>query len=206
MEPLHFYFDFISPYAYLAAERIEALAARHQREVVWHPILLAAILNHNQQRGPAEIPDKRRYSFSHLLRLAHDENLVLVPPPGHPFNSLLPLRIAALRPEAELILHLYRACWRDGQAVDSEGSLKSLMDEDTLKRASSPEAKERLKNNTQQAIELGVFGVPTVVVDGELFWGFDSFAHLERFLRGQDPVDPKLTQIWENLPTSASRI
>ena len=206
MQELTFYFDFISPYAYLGAEAIEALAARHQRKVVWRPILLPVLLNANQQRGPAEIPDKRRYTYKHVQRVAHDHGLRVQHPPTHPFNPLLPLRACCLRPEAGLILPIFRACWRDGLAIDSEADLQSLVGEDTLGRASSPEAKQALKDNTQEALQAGVFGVPSVVADGEMFWGFDSFPHLERFLDGEDPVDPAKVESWNRLPASASRI
>ena len=70
--------------------------------------------------------------------------------------------------------------------------IKHLIDEDTLKQAASPQAKQMLKDNTQEALEKGVFGVPSVVVGGEVFWGFDSFPHLERYLHVQDPGDPTL--------------
>jgi len=205
MQTLTFYFDFISPYAYLAAEGIEALAARHSRSVIWKPILLAAVLSHNQQRGPAEIPDKRRYTIKNVLRLAEAQGSVVQCPPAHPFNPLLPLRICSLRPEAGLIHHLFRACWKDGRAIDSEAALKSLMDEDTLKAASGSDAKAILKQNTQEAIEAGVFGVPSVLCDDELFWGVDSFPHIEAFLAGEERIDQALVERWQALPASANR-
>lgn len=206
MKNLIFSFDFISPYAYLAAEKVEELARRHDYRVVWRPILLAALLNKNQQLGPAEIPDKRSYIFKNVLRLAHDHGLPLQPPPGHPFNPLLPLRIACLRPESELILHLFRACWKDGRAIDSPEALKSLMDEDTLRAAGSDHAKQLLRDNTDAAIAEGVFGVPSITVNGEMFWGLDSFPHVERYIEGLDPVDRALVGRWENLPAWAQRV
>lgn len=205
MRTLEFFFDFISPYAYLASERVEELASRHGCEVVWRPILLSALLNHNQQRGPAEIPDKRRYTLKHLLRLSAEHGIPLGIPPAHPFNPLLPLRILALRPEAGLVHHLFRACWKDGRAIDTAQALKELMDADTLKQATGAEAKQRLRQNTDEALARGVFGVPTVAVGEELFWGFDAFPHLERFLEGKDPVNAELVEHWEQLPASASR-
>lgn len=205
MRTLEFFFDFISPYAYLASERVEELASRHGCEVVWRPILLSALLNHNQQRGPAEIPDKRRYTLKHLLRLSAEHGIPLGIPPAHPFNPLLPLRILALRPEAGLVHHLFRACWKDGRAIDTAEALKELMDADTLKQATGAEAKQRLRQNTDEALARGVFGVPTVAVGEELFWGFDAFPHLEQFLQGKDPVNAELVEHWEQLPASASR-
>lgn len=168
--------------------------------------LLSALLNHNQQRGPAEIPDKRRYTLKHLLRLSAEHGIPLGIPPAHPFNPLLPLRVLALRPEAGLVHHLFRACWKDGRAIDTAEALKDLMDADTLKQATGTEAKQRLRQNTEEALTRGVFGVPTVAVGEELFWGFDAFPHLEQFLQGNDPVNAAMVTRWEQLPASATRI
>ena len=201
---MEFFYDFISPYAYLAACKIEELAQRHGQELTMTPILLAAILNHNQQRGPAEIPDKRTYTFKNLLRLAHDSALPLKPPPAHPFNPLAALRLATLHPQ--LCLPLFRACWGEGRAIDGPQHLSQWADADTLAQCNSAEVKDQLRQNSQRAISLGVFGVPSLVVRGEVFWGFDSFPHLERFLEGKDPVDPEALVVWENLPVGASRI
>lgn len=203
---MEFFFDFISPYAYFAAERIEQLAARHGRTVHWRPILLAAILNHNQQRGPAEIADKRRYTFKNLLRISRDTGIPLGIPPGHPFNPLLALRAVSLQPDANLIRSIYQACWRDGRAIDTPEALQTIVPAPTLQAAQQQPAKDALKHNTQEALQKGVFGVPTVLVDGELFWGFDSFPHLEQFLRGEDKLDQEAIRSWETLPVSASRL
>ena len=126
-------------------------------------------------------------------------------PPGHPFNPLLALRTACLRPEPELILHLFRACWKDGRAIDTDKALQPLMDEDTRRRATTEEAKELLRVNTQAALDEGVFGVPSMTVDEEVFWGLDSFPHLEQYLAGEDPVNEALLQQWNSLPASATR-
>lgn len=193
---MELFIDFISPYAYLAAESV------FDPDTRLTPILLAALLNHNGQKGPAEIPDKRRYTFKHVSRMAHQHGLSIQPPPAHPFNPLLPLRVATLRPE--LILPIFRQCWRDGQAIDTPESLAGLCDGETLARAG--EAKQTLRENTERALQLGVFGVPSLVVQGEVFWGFDSFPHVKAFLEGKDPVDPLLVQKWETLPASASRL
>ncbi len=195
---MELFIDFISPYAYLAAEKIGELDP--QAKVT--PILLAALLNHNGQKGPAEIPDKRRYTFKHISRMAHEVGLHIQPPPAHPFNPLLPLRVAILRPE--LVLPIFRQCWRDGQAIDTPESLLPLCGADTLARAG--EAKQQLRENTERALGQGVFGVPSLDVDGEIFWGFDSFPHVRAFLEDKDPVDPGLVQKWETLPASASRL
>src|SRR5690606_25965600 len=97
------------------------------------------------------------------------------------------------------------ACWKDGRPIDTAVALTPLMDEDTLRRAGTEEAKSILRDNTDAAIEEGVFGVPSVTVEGEVFWGLDSFPHLERYLAGQDPVEPSQLERWESLPATASR-
>ena len=79
------------------------------------------------------------------------------------------------------------------------------MDEDTLKRAGTDEAKKILRDNTQQAIDEGVFGVPSITIDDEVFWGYDSFAHLARYLEGYDPLDSQKIDRWLSLPVGASR-
>ena len=95
--PLLFYFDFISPYAFLAWTQIRGIAARCEREVEPVPVLFAGLLNAHDQKGPAEIPAKRRYLFKDIARKAHRLGVASVaPPPAHPFNPLLPLRIASL--------------------------------------------------------------------------------------------------------------
>lgn len=205
MKTLTFSFDFLSPYAYLAAEGIEALADRQGYQVIWRPVLLAGLLNHNKQLGPAEIPDKRSYLFRHISRLSADLNLPMQPPQAHPFNPLLALRVACLKPHSEIILPIFRACWTERQAIDSQESLKALVDEETLVEATADRAKQLLRENTQKAIKEGVFGVPSMTVGSEVFWGLDSFAHLERFLAGKDPIDLEELKKWESLPASASR-
>ncbi|MGB1700435.1 MAG: DsbA family protein, partial [Nannocystaceae bacterium] len=90
---LVFYFDFISPYAYLAFPEVLRLCENHQRTMIPTPVVFGAILTHHGHLGPAEIPSKRAYTFKHVLRLAHERGRDLTPPPGHPFNSLLALRM-----------------------------------------------------------------------------------------------------------------
>lgn len=213
--PLRFYFDFISPYAYLGWTRIHALAARHDRTVEPVPILFAALLGAHGTKGPAEIAPKRVYTFKHVVRLAHDLGEPLQPPPSHPFNPLLALRIAA-RPRASdeqrrVIEALYRATWAGGPGVESPEAVATVLDAigidgaAEIDAAGEPEAKARVRAATDAAISAGVFGVPTIDADGELFWGQDAYPHLERFLDGGDPVDADWLERWGGLPATATR-
>lgn len=213
---IEFWFDFISPFGYLAWQRIHTIADRHGREVAYRPTLFAALLNHWGQLGPAEIPPKREFIFKQVLRRAHALGVPLVPPPRHPFNPLLGLRLASLdlprEQQRTLIDALFRVTWAGGPGIDDPSVVEAVLGEvgfedasSMIAEASSPAIKQRVAEQGQRAIALGVFGVPTMIADGELFWGDDSFDHLDAFLRGEDPIDPALLARWGSLPAGAIR-
>jgi 2-hydroxychromene-2-carboxylate isomerase len=213
---VRFYFDYLSPYAYVAWARIHALTAPYGRAVEPVPVLLAAILDAHGTKGPAEVPAKRRYVFKDAYRKAHRAGLPpLVPPPTHPFNPLVALRVSSLPMDDDarrrLIGALYAATWAGGGGVESPESVARMandvgLDGEALVRAASePAAKMRLRQQTEQAVALGTFGVPTLIVDGQLFWGVDSLEDLELLLRGEDPVPADLESRWAGLPASATR-
>ena len=214
--PIVFYFDFISPYAYLAWTQIHALAARHGREVEPRPILFAALLNAYGHKGPAEIPPKRAYIFKECLRRAHRLGVTLVPPPTHPYNPLLALRATLAAPEGAprraLIDALYQAAWAGGGGVDAPAKViaaataAGLDGEALVGAADAPAIKARLRSETDGAIAAGAFGVPTMIADAELFWGVDSLGDLEAFLDGRDPIDRAALERWSGIEPSASRI
>lgn len=209
------YFDFISPFAYLAWQRVHRVVGDHGRELVLRPVLFAALLDHWGQLGPAEIPPKREYIFKQVLRRAHALGVPLAPPPRHPFNPLLSLRLAALSlepgPRRALIDLLFRAAWAGGPGVDDPAVVATLLgdagfDADALlAQATDAEHKRALIAATKDALARGVFGVPTMVVDGELFWGEDSLDDLAAHLRGEDPVNQDMLARWAELPAGAQR-
>lgn len=209
---IDFYFDFVSPYAYVANRVIHDVAARHGRAVVLRPILFAALLDAHGHKGPAEIPAKRLYTFKDAYRKAHKAGVgPLVPPPSHPFNPLAALRAAGIPgiDTRRLVDALFDAAWGHGRAIDTVEAVSAIakeagLDGEAIARSvQEPEAKERLRTRTTEAIGRGVFGVPTMVADGELFWGTDGIEHLEAFLRGEDPVPRDLS--WAERPASAVR-
>lgn len=212
---LEFYFDFISPYAYLGWRRIHDVAARHGRAVVARPVLFAALLDAHGQRGPAEIPSKRIYTWKHVVRLAHEQGVTLEPPPAHPFNPLAALRTVSMIEDPgrqrRAIDALYDATWGGGGGVADAADVARALDAAGLpgarlvEAAGRPDAKVRLRAETDTAIARGVFGVPTVVVDDEVFWGQDSFGHVEAFLRGEDPASEAAIARWRGLPAGAVR-
>jgi 2-hydroxychromene-2-carboxylate isomerase len=200
---IEFYFDFVSPYAYLAWTQIRELAARHRRDVRPIPVLFAALLGHSGALGPAEIPLKRAYLYKDTKRIAATFGVPFAPPPTHPFNPLLALRVAGL--DARTIDPLYEATWAGGGGIDSAERVAAIVGDELVARANEPAAKARLREASDAAIAAGVFGVPTMIADGELFWGCDSLPHLERFLEGNDPITPRDKEIYRALVPSATR-
>jgi 2-hydroxychromene-2-carboxylate isomerase len=214
MAPLRFFFDYISPYAYVGWHMAQKLAREHERELVAEPILFAALLNAHGTKGPAEIPAKRSYTFKDVYRKAHAAGLTLVPPPGHPFNPLLALRATGVltgEDRAKAVTALYAATWAGGGGVETAEAVARALTSAGLdgaaviERAGSSEAKASLKARTDEALTLGAFGVPTLDVDGELFWGVDGLAFAAGFLEGRDPVPRDLLARWADLPASATR-
>ena len=214
-ERLRFFFDFISPYAYLGWAQVHAVADKHGIEVEPVPVLFAAMLNAWGHKGPAEIPPKRIYTWKHVVRLAHDVGVPIHPPPSHPFNPLLALRVASMPMEPEerrrVIDLLYARAWARGEGITDPEAMAAALSELGLNgaalvvRATDPEAKARLKEQTAEALQLGVFGVPSMEIRDEVFWGQDSLPHLDRFLAGDDPVTDETLTRWQDLPASAER-
>jgi len=214
--PLRFFFDYVSPYAYLAWTQLPALAARHGRTVELVPVLFAGVLNALGTTGPAEMPNKRFYIYKHTKRIAHELGVPFVMPAAHPFNPLPALRMTAAVKDAEvrarLATALFSAVWGGGGGLMEPERLVSpaysagLDATELLVAAQTPEVKEQVRRNTEELLALEGFGVPTIVADGELFWGVDSLGHLERFLRGEDPITPEEVERLRKLPVGASRI
>jgi 2-hydroxychromene-2-carboxylate isomerase len=213
--PIRFLFDYLSPYAYIAWTQVHSLAERNGRTVEPVPVLFAALLGAYGHKGPAEIPPKRVYVFKHVLRTAARLGLPLQPPPGHPFNPLLALRASSL-PMAEdvrrgFIDRLFAATWAGGPGIEDPSVVARLASEVGLEgpaivaAAGSDDAKARLRSQTEMALAAGAFGVPTILVGDELFWGYDSFVDVEMFLRGQDPIRVSELVRWAGLPATAQR-
>lgn len=205
---IRFYFDVISPYAYLAWTQLPALAARCGCVVEPVPVLFAALLNAHGTVGPAEVPARRRYVMKDVARKAHRLGVPIDAPFAHPFNPLLALRVASLATgdqQVRVIDALYRAVWAERRDITQASVVAEVSGADAGLVERAGEAKDRLRAQTDEAIARGVFGVPTMIVDDELFWGTDALEDLERFLRGEDPVAPDLFARWEALPAAATR-
>jgi 2-hydroxychromene-2-carboxylate isomerase len=203
---VRFYFDYISSNAYLAWAQLHALAERYGRAVEPVPVLFAGLLEAHGQLGPAEVRPKALWMARNNLRKAALLGIPLYPPAFHPFNPLLALRVSSLpMPDGlrrRLIDALFAATWARELAIDDPVVVEGTADEAGLDgkvlvaAAGEPEAKARLRRQTELAIGAGVFGVPTMIVDEELFWGYDDFPFLEGFLAGRDPIDAEAAKAW----------
>jgi 2-hydroxychromene-2-carboxylate isomerase len=193
---MRFLFDFVSPYSYLAWTQIHAIAARHGRDVEPVPVLFAGILKARDARGPAETPERRAYLVRDVQRIAHALGVPIRPPPVHPFNPLLALRVASRAPRRELIDALFTCAWVTGEGLTDRAVVERAAGREAVAAAETDEAKQLLRRATDEAIAAGVFGVPTILVDREMFFGTDSLPHLERFLGGEDPVRADFIAAW----------
>jgi 2-hydroxychromene-2-carboxylate isomerase len=207
MPALHFFFDFVSPYSYLAWTQIHGLAARNGRVVEAIPVVLTGLYKANGARGIAEVPRQKAYVIKDTARLAHQYGVPFHPPPAHPFNSLLALRVASLPMPHETrlaVIHaLFTAAWVTGEGVTEPEVIERTvaaagLPPGAVQAARSPETRERLFRQTDDAIAHEVFSVPSVLADGELFWGCDSLPHLQRYLDGNDPVRPEHVAAWRS--------
>lgn len=208
MPTVDWYFDFVSPFAYLQSERLAELGPRVR--VRYRPVLFAAVLGAIGQKGPAEIPAKRVFTYRFVVWQAKERGIALKFPPEHPFNPLPLLRLAlACDCAPEAIHRIFRFVWRDGRLPDLPIEWAELTGElgidDALTRIGAPEVKEALRRNTDEAIGRGVFGVPTIAVGSELFWGADATAMAAQFIAaGCRYDDPEYARVAE-LPLGASR-
>jgi 2-hydroxychromene-2-carboxylate isomerase len=193
--PIDFYFEFASPYGYLASTQIDALAARHGRTVAWHPIMLGAAFKKTGARPLMQTPLKGPYLLHDVPRFARLLGVPLTLPPVMPMNSLAASRACVWLEENDrelarrLAQALFHAHWGEGhdlgqpEAVAEVAADLGIDRADLLAAVAEQRIKDRLKEQTQAAIERGVFGSPFIVVDGEPFWGADRLAQVEAWLR-----------------------
>jgi 2-hydroxychromene-2-carboxylate isomerase len=190
MKQITFYLDFVSPYAYLAFERLPSALEGLSYSVDYKPLLFAGLLKHHGQLGPAEIPSKRDWTYRQVLWLAHSHGIGMQMPASHPFNPLPLLRLAlACGAQGKINRHVaetvFRHVWRGGADAGDPVRLDALKQDLAPRRdPGSDEVKAELKANADEAIALGLFGVPALVVDGKLFWGFDALPMLREYLDG----------------------
>jgi 2-hydroxychromene-2-carboxylate isomerase len=203
---LQWYFDFLSPYSYLQFATEPELFQRSDVEL--KPLVLAALLDHWGQKAPAEIESKRQHTYRHVTWLGAKRGVPLRVPPAHPFNPIHALRLAlAFGATYETVKSIFEFIWAQGRSPNDEW--KALCD--TLGvpgaevLAASEGVKTQLRENGQEAINAGVFGVPTFVIDGRLFWGLDATGLLRDYLDDPQLFDSPQMQRLASVTVAATR-
>jgi 2-hydroxychromene-2-carboxylate isomerase len=194
---IHFFFDFISPYSYLAGElllRDEPL----DRQLDYAPVVFGTFLARRNARGPGEDPRQREINLQDLLMRAQFLGIPFEGPPVHPFNPVMALRsVCALEDEADRrrLTHAYfQAGWRDGQPLDDPATLRRVLaslglEQDPEETLCSSAARQKLKKNTEFALEHGATGVPTFLSGDVVFFGGDRIDLLKAYLAGTVSLD-----------------
>ena len=192
---IDFYFDFTSPYGYLAAERIDALAAKYQREVNWHAILLGFIFKQTGQVPPMQVPLKGEYVIHDMARSARYVGVPLKFPAEFPKMTIAAARGFYWLNDQDPALaktfarHVYRAYFVDNLDVSNAEVIADIAHSAGVDRTAfasnvqSDAVKERFKNESDRAIARKVFGSPYFIVDNEPFWGVDRMEQLEHWLK-----------------------
>ena len=206
MRAVIWYFDFVSPYSYLAFKRLHELPRGVAVEL--RPVLFAGLLNHFGQKGPAEVPAKRRWTYRWCTWWAKSLGIPFRFPASHPFNPLHHLRLAIAAGTTPVAVgRIFDSIWTTGAEASDPAAFRALaqglgVDE---ARLAAQEVKDALKKNTDAAAARGVFGVPTYEVEGELFWGADAIGFVNAFLA--DPAALRNDEIRraDNLPVGAAR-
>ena len=192
MKDITFYFDFISPYAWLGFQAQPQALQGISHTVHYKPILFGALLKHHGQLGPAEIAPKRDWTYRQVQWLAHCQGTELRMPQAHPFHPLALLRLAVAcqldgQPSRYVCEKIFQHVWCSGQdATDAERLASLQASLSPQQDPHCPSVKAQLQQWTQEAIGRGVFGVPTWVVEDKVFWGQDALPMLRAYLQGDD--------------------
>ena len=196
------YFDFVSPYSYIALHRLRELDCR----VVYKPVLFAGLLGHWGQKGPAEIVPKRQWTYRWCTWWAKRLGLDFRFPAAHPFNPLPHLRLAlACGSQPAAVKRIFEWIWMSGENAADEDRFSALCAEMSVAPAQLSATKDQLRRNTEEAAAAGVFGVPSFVADGEVFWGADAVEFLQAFLADPSVVRNDEMRRLASLPVGASR-
>ena len=179
------YFDFISPFSYLQLPKLQRW--RERVEITPVPVAFGAVLKHHGNVGPAEIAGKREFTYRFVQWQAERDGLTLRFPPAHPFNPLAALRLCIAAGSGWAAVEaIFAHIWRDGRDAASAQDLldvaRALGIHDVEAALAAPTVKMQLRTNTEGAIAAGVFGVPTLRIGAESFWGNDASGMVEEWL------------------------
>ncbi len=200
------YFDFVSPYAYLQFAAYPTLFSRP--DVVLTPLVFAGLLKHWGHKGPAEIASKRIHTYRSVVWQARHLGIPFTMPPAHPFNPVPALRLAlALNCSYAALRTIFEFIWKEGRSLTVEWpalcARLGVDDADAL--IAQTAIKDRLRGNGEAALTAGVFGVPTFVVDGQIFWGVDSTPMLLEYLENPQLFDDAEMRRAASLPVAVHR-
>jgi 2-hydroxychromene-2-carboxylate isomerase len=205
MRTVDWYFDFVSPFSYICLHRLQELPGV---SIAYRPVLFAALLNHFGQKGPAEIPAKRRWTYRWCTWWARELGVPFRFPASHPFNPLQHLRLSiAAGSGYEPIRKIFDDIWTTGADATDPGRFSGLCTQLKIdaEKLSTAQVKDTLRRNTDEAAARGVFGVPSFVVDGEVFWGADSIDFLKAYLKDASILDNEEMRRIDDLPVGAAR-
>lgn len=206
MRNVTWYFDFISPYAYFGLHSLSRLG--DGVEVHYQPVLFAAVLNHWGQKGPAEMPTKRTWTYRACLWWAKQNNVPFRLPAAHPFNPLPYLRLSiAAGNSPAAIKAIFNALWTTGVDPADPRAIASLAQtlNISLARLADSDVKSALREATEVAVRKGVFGVPTLLIDEQLFWGNDAVDFAAAYLKNPAILDSEEMKRIDTLPIGVSR-
>ncbi|TAK40724.1 MAG: 2-hydroxychromene-2-carboxylate isomerase [Betaproteobacteria bacterium] len=206
MRPAIWYFDFVSPFACIGLHRLGELP--RALPIEYRPVLFAGLLNRFGQKGPAEIAAKRRYTYRWCHWWAQSRGIPLRFPAAHPFNPLHHLRLAiACGCAPEAVRRIFQAIWTTGADPTDPAAFSRLALELGVDaaRLGAPEVKDALRRNTEDAAARGVFGVPTLEVAGEPFWGADAIDFARAFLADPSVLHNDEMHRLDCLPVAAAR-
>jgi 2-hydroxychromene-2-carboxylate isomerase len=172
---LDFYFDYLSPFAFFSWIKIEKFCEQYQLELRAHPVVFGKLLDHWGHMGPAEIPPKSQWVGRYCKRYATLAGFDYSPPKYHPFNPLPSLRMSLAEVSGSdqhaVISAFFKAGWTEAEDLGDVANLISILEGAGIAR--------------------GVFGVPTMIIEEQLFWGNDQYDHMQLLLEGNDPVSPE---------------
>jgi 2-hydroxychromene-2-carboxylate isomerase len=207
MRDVTWYFDFISPYAYLGFHTLERLPA--DTSLRYQPVLFAGLLNHWGQKGPAEIPPKRVWTYRSCIWWAKQNNVPFRMPAAHPFNSLPFLRLSiAAGNSADAIRAIFTALWTTRADPADSVIIETLAETLGVHREhfTNFSVKNALRECTEQATRKGVFGVPTFGIDEQLFWGSDAVDFAAAYLTDASVLATEEIKRADSLPFGQSRL
>ena len=200
------YFDFISPFAYLQWQLLQRQTTDFTLQPI--PTLFAGLLAHWDNKGPVEILPKRQWTYEHCLWIAHRHGIPMRLPAQHPFNPLPLLRLCISKQNDHAVVdRLFRYVWQEGRLPSEEHAWQALLSELQITQAEieTAEVKDSLRRHGDLAIAAGVFGVPTAVVNQQSFWGVDATDMLIAYLQQDAFFSTAAFQGAQNLPVGIQR-